>query len=85
MKGHTDVVDLLVDAGANVNLATAKVVGYIHTNPASDVLFSYHLQHGHVALGIAAENGHVAIAQRLLMEKVNINHQTEVKTSVIST
>ena len=54
---------------------------YIHINPTSDMI-SYHLQNGHVALGIAAESGHVAMAERLLKAKANINHQAKVKMAL---
>ena len=43
-------------------------------------LFYSHVQYGAVPLGIAAQNGHTKIVQRLLGAGANVNHQHKVVT-----
>ena len=49
------------------------------SDPRVCTLVFYIMQSGNVPLGMAAQNGHVAIVQTLLRAKaININHQTKV-------
>jgi ankyrin repeat protein len=69
-RGHTDIVDLLIDSGAPVDLFAAAATGRMdalerHLPGSPDTIRSY-AHDGWTPLHLAAFFGHVAAAQRLL-------------------
>ena len=79
-NGHTDVVDLLVKAGAEIDMATTEVRTHKSIAKQMHTSLDAYVKMGDVPLGIAAQMGHVQTVERLLQAKANINHQNKVYT-----
>ena len=71
-------MDLLVEAGAKVNLASTEV-GPVCIDLQCPTFASLK-KSGDVPLGIAAHNGHARTVDRLLQAKANVNWRNKVMT-----
>ena len=76
-SGRTGIVDLLVNAGADIHLAAADSVSQINNN-CLDVRIPTILYCGDVPLGIAIRMGHVQTVERLLKANANVNYMNKV-------
>ena len=71
-------MDLLVEAGAKVNLASTEVGPVCIDLQCPN--FASLKKSGDVPLGIAARNGHARTVDRLLQAKANVNCRNKVMT-----
>lgn len=85
-NGNTDVVDILLKKGANVNLCNADGISPLylacqegHTGTVLHLLFEINLDvdqsndAGKTALHVACSRNHVEVVKSLLIKKANIN------------
>ena len=82
MRGHADVVKVLVDNGADVDLFTE--VSSIDIDMRYPMFYvSLSGQIGSVPLGVAAENGFTDVVDTLLKARANVNHKNKVHTYIV--
>ncbi len=74
-KGHTDIVSLLLDRGADVN-AEDQVRESSHLHGISQLIFC---QSEDTPLHIASRNGHINIVSLLLDRGANVNVKNKVR------
>ena len=74
--GHSNIVNLLVEAGANLDWQDTEVLAYIIEGCTMDLYLC--IQNGCTALTIATQAGQVPIVQVLLETGADLNIQEKV-------